>query len=196
MDHSTLLVLDTKTTCWENSASQPAGQFTEIIKIDVAYVNTKELTIIEEEEIYVLPKKSKISSYCEKAYGVSQDVLNKKGIAFPEAYRRLLIHYMSKDRFCAGWGLYDKHILERHSKSYELETLFGHPYQNILHMFALMTGEDIEQLSLRDALSRTGLQEHKNNAINVSNLFIKMAKGLKPNFQKKSPVLTLIKSLN
>lgn len=180
MDFSTLLILDCKTAVWENSAAQPTGQTNEIICIDLALIDTVKNEIKEQEKILVQPTKAKISPYCYKLYGISQSEIDSKGISFQEAYRKLRIYYMSRDRFWGSWGGYEKYILEKQYKlSGGLETLFTCPHFNIQHYFTLMTGNK-EEPFLTDALEQVGLEPSDNNAVDTANIYMRMAKGLRP----------------
>lgn len=178
MDYSTLFILDCKTTVWEHKSHQPAGQVSEIINIDVAVVDTVKNQITEHEKIYIKPVKSKVSEYCEKSFGIKQSQLDEDGLSFQEAYRRLRIYYMSKDRLWASWGNYERIILDKQCKSFELETLLSYQGHDIQHLFCLMTGN--ESPTINYALTYTETAPNSNTAVNIANIFIKMAKGLRP----------------
>lgn len=181
MDYSTLLFVDCKTTIWEKTSDQPPGHTNEIIGVDIALVDTNKNQIIEQEITYIKPKKSKISHYCEKLFGIKQSQLDENGVPFADIYRRLRIHYMSRDRLWAGWGLYEKYTLDKQCKALELEGLFSQPHHNAQHLYALMTGAtDSDNLpTIVQALKLCDLPSEENDAVNAANIYIKMAKGLR-----------------
>ncbi len=181
MDFSTLLVIDCKTTLWETAKEQPAGQTNDIICLDIALIDTVQNEIIEHEIIYVKPKKSKVSRFCESLFGIPQYKLDADGIAFEEAYRKLRVHYMSRDRFWASWGHYEKYVLDKQCKALELEPLFTTHCQDIKHLYGLMTGtRDESGIMLNDAIKQCDLKLTENSAYNAASIFTRMAKGLRP----------------
>jgi len=182
MDFSTLLVLDCKTTLWENTKDQPVGQSVEIICIDVALVNTTKNEVIEHEIIYVKPPKSKISPFCYGAFGISQAKLDADGIPFEQAYRRLRVHYMSRDRLWGSWGRCEKYALDKQCKALELEPLFITNHLDIQHLYSLMTGSKNETncITLADAATALELKTTINCAYDTAHVYMRMAKGLRP----------------
>jgi inhibitor of KinA sporulation pathway (predicted exonuclease) len=176
MDYSTLLFVDCKATIWEKEP--PSGQTSELIGIDLAVVDTVKNQVIEHESVLIKTRKSKISNYCEKVFGINQSALDTNGITFHEAYRKIRIHYMSRDRVWASWGAFDKWAIEKQCKISDLESLFQHPHSNMQHMFCIMTGV-VTDPSLDEALKYCDLSSTENRAYDCAQLFIRMAKGLR-----------------
>ena len=177
MDYSTLLFLDCKATVWEKEP--PNGQTSEIIGLDVAIVDTTKNQIVEQESMLVKTRKSKVSSFCERVFGIKQSKLDADGITFHEAYRRVRIHYMSRDRIWASWGVYDKYAIEKQCKSLDLESLFANPHTDVERLFYTMTGMS-NSPSLDEALKYCEISPSGNGAVDVANIFMRMAKGLRP----------------
>jgi inhibitor of KinA sporulation pathway (predicted exonuclease) len=180
MDYTTLLFLDCRSTAWEKPADQPAGQHTEITRVDIAVVDTRKNQITEQEIFYVKPAKSTISAYCERLFGVKQSTVDAKGVPFEELYRYLRIHHMSRDRFWAGWGTYDKYVIDKQCKLLGLENLFTQLHHNVQHMFALMSGDKEATPDLEDALKYCEIASTDNYAFDIANIYTRMAKGLRP----------------
>jgi len=181
MNFTNLLIVDCKTTVWENNKSRPAGHTDDIIALDIALIDTIKNQIVENDSLLVKPRISKISAYCEKLFGISQSFIDRKGIPFEEAYRKLRVNYMSRDQLWGSWGIYDKYSLDKQCKALSLESPFTQPHHNIQHWYALMTGEiAYDYVSLSDALKQSNIPSVENKAINVANIFINMAKGLRP----------------
>lgn len=182
MDFSTLLILDCKTALWENSKETPAGQTNEITCIDIAVVDTAKNEIVDHEIIYVKPKKAKISAYCEKIFSLSQAKIDADGVPFEQAYRRLRVHYMSRDRLWGSWGRYEKYSLDKQCKWSELENLFTTSHLDVQHLYALMIGLNNESncITIEEALKHTDIRSTDNNAYNTASVYMRMAKGLRP----------------
>ncbi len=175
--YSRLVVLDCKSTVWEKPADQPPGQSNEIIEVDVAVIDTAKHSIIEDEVIFVKPKRSKVSKFCEAVFNVSQGTLDKEGIAFKEAARRLRVHYFSKKSMWCSWSEYERNVLDKQCRSDKVEDLLSHQHLNLGYLFCLMTGLE-EAPSLDQALEYCNLSPNANDAINTANLFLRMAGGL------------------
>ncbi len=181
MDFTTLLVLDCKTTLWETTKEQPAGQTNDIICLDIALVDTTQNEVIEHEILFVKPKKSKVSRFCENLFGIPQSKLDADGISFEEAYRKLRVHYMSRDRLWASWGHYEKYVLDKQCKALELEPLFTTSCLDIKHLYGLMMGaESSDCVMLNDAIKQCDLKLTENSAYNAASIFTRMARGLRP----------------
>jgi len=197
MDFSTLLVLDCKTTIWENAKDQPAGQTNEIICVDVALVDTNKNEIVEHEIIYVKPKKSRVSLYCERLFGIPQYKLDANGISFDEAYRKLRVHYMSRDRLWASWGKYEKYTLDKQCKSLELDPLFTSTHLDIQHLYSLMMGAPADVITLGEAIKQCDAKMTDNCAYDAASIYMRMAKGLRPTVKTRIVVPThLNRSVN
>lgn len=193
MDYTNLLVLDCKTTMWENAADKPAGQSVEIINIDLAVVDTVKNQIIEREEIFIKPKTSKISAFCEKVFGIKQSKLDICGISFQEAYRRLRIYYTSRDKIWVSWDSYEKYHLDREAKNLGLESLFAQPHYGLQDLFKIMTGTN-NSISVSDAAKMIEMPLNDNVAVNIANIYLKMARGCRAPIRTKT--LEQLKSVN
>ena len=179
IDYTNLLILDCQMTLWDPEENKSNNTPLEIIKVDVALVDTAKGQVSEHETIYVKPIKAVITPYCENAYGISKATIEKEGVSFQEMYRRLRIHYMSRDRMWACWGTFDPYVLEKQSKALELEHLFYHQSTDIRELFSLMTGATNEP-TCRTALKQIDQKPVNNNAINIATVFLAMTKGLRP----------------
>lgn len=179
LNFSTLLILDSKTTLWEKPGDQPPGQSNEIIAIDVVLLDTDKLKILEKSQIFIKPKQSKVSNYCETVFGIKQSTIDEQGIPFQEAYRKLRVDFFSKENFWAAWNSFERYILERQCKAEGLEFLCSNQFLNIQYLFRIMTGLS-EQPTLEKALAYTGLTNCENNAESIAYIFMRMCKGLRP----------------
>lgn len=182
VDYTSLLFVDCKTTVWEKPADQPAGQSNELIGLDIAMVDTTKNQIVEQETILIRPKKSKIGSYCYKLFGITQSQIDEDGVAFGDIYRKMLVHYMSRDKLWGSWGIYERYALDKQCKALELETLFTKTHHNIQHLYSVMMGVsgDKEPATIDQAMKSCELPLSDNAAVNVAAIYLRMAKGLRP----------------
>lgn len=181
MDYTSLLIVGCKTTLWEKNADRPAGHTDDIIALDVALVDTTKNIIAEYDSYLVRPKISKVSSYCEKIFGVKQSCLDKDGLPFEEVYRKLLIHYMSRDRLWGSWGMLEKHAIEKQCKALGFKNLLSQNHNNMYHLYSLMVGgpTDNNYISIETAVKNCGITPNVNSAVNIANIFTRMARGLR-----------------
>lgn len=181
MDYTSLLIIDCRTALWEKAADIPAGQTEEIIALDVAVIDTNKNQIVESEAFLIKPHKAKVSKYCENLFGISQMSLDKNGVPWEDVYRKLRVHYMSRDKIWGTWGSYDKYVIDQQCKHFELEHLFRLTYHDLQKLYSTMIGLDTETkyLSVSQALQYSAEPLDSNRAINVAHLWIRMAAGLR-----------------
>ncbi len=186
MDYTTFLVVDAKTALWERAVDCPPGQTEEIIALDLALIDTNKLVFLDQDTILVKPAAAKISEYCYKATGIAQSDVDR-GIPFKEAYRKLRIDYMSRDRAWGSWGIYEKYAIDRQCKLMNIESPFKQPNDNIQRLYSQMIGLNTETnyISLSQAMQFSDEIPSRNRAVNVANLFMRMAKGLRPARSKR-----------
>jgi inhibitor of KinA sporulation pathway (predicted exonuclease) len=188
MDFTSLLIVDILTAVWEKPADMPAGQANDIIAADIVLVDTEKNQIIEKDSYLVKPKTSKISTHCEKLYGISQTHLDTLGVSFEEVYRRLRVHYMSRDRIWGSWGNLEKYALDKQCRQFELECLFTQTHLDIQRLYSIMTGFRGEYVSCIQALEKSFIESTSNRAVNIANIYMRMAKGLRQ--QPKSRIIS------
>lgn len=182
MDYSSLLFLDCRMTL---SDGQNNKFVNEVIRLDVALVDTAKNTVAEQEIIYVKPEKTKITANCIKHFGISQAQIDTMGVPFSEAYRRLRVHHMSRDRLWSDWGSLTRMILDKQCRSLNMESLFNQQYFNLRHIFSLMVGAPNEA-NLNDAVKYCSTPSFENRAVAVAHIYLQTAKGLKPPFIKNA----------
>lgn len=181
-----VLVLDVESTCWEPPEVQPTNEISEVIEIGLAVVNTKELTIVENESIIIRPQKSKLSKFCTKLTTLTQEYVDQ-GITFQAAMETLRKTYKANDRLFVSWGDYDRKIFARNCEDYGVKYPFGPRHLNFRNNFALLHGLSAE-LGMDGALEHLGMKldgtHHRgvDDARNIANLLINTLKRFRSSF--------------
>ncbi|XP_078426247.1 3'-5' exoribonuclease 1 isoform X3 [Cetorhinus maximus] len=87
MYYDYICVIDFEATCEENN---PPEYLHEIIEFPVALVNTRTLEIEDTFQEYVKPElKPKLTEFCTKLTGITQDMVDKAG-SFPDVLQRVV----------------------------------------------------------------------------------------------------------
>lgn len=143
-----VVVVDIEMTCWDGSP--PDGQTKEIIEIGVCLLNAVTLEISKPRRIFIKPENSTLSEYCIKLTGITQDILDVKGISCDKARNILLDEFKLAERVWAGWGT-DDVALEQ-----GLNFKFNPSYINLCSLFSVFTGSQ-KRVGLNRALNSVGL---------------------------------------
>lgn len=169
-----VLIIDIESTCWEQDT--PKEQMSEIIEVGVCILNVSTLNIEDNFNLIVKPQKSKISSFCTKLTGWTQNKVDK-GISLSEACDILCKQYKSSKRTWASYGDYDRKQFERQCRDpeYGAKYPFGPTHLNIKNLFALKHKLP-KEVGMDKALNLIGLQlegihhNGKDDAINISKI--------------------------
>ena len=175
-----VLVIDVESTCWEPPEVQPTNEISEIIEVGIAVVNTKTLTIVENDSIIIRPEKSKVSKFCTKLTTLTQEYVDQ-GTTFGAAMAILKKNYDSKNRTFVSWGDYDRKMFERNCRDYNVDYPFGPRHMNLKNSFAVFHGLSREP-GLDKALEHLGLNlegtHHRgvDDAKNIAIIFLNVLK--------------------
>jgi inhibitor of KinA sporulation pathway (predicted exonuclease) len=134
-------VIDLEATCWEGEP--PEGQHKEIIEIGICPVDTKTGSLLTPGSYPVIPQMSKISPFCTKLTGWTEEELNHKGDYFRNTLPTLATAYGIRKCGWASWGEYDRIQFEKNCELYQIHYPFkpsGHI--NVKFLFAMLMGED------------------------------------------------------
>jgi inhibitor of KinA sporulation pathway (predicted exonuclease) len=134
-----VLVIDVESTCWEAPEQPGPNEFSEIIEIGIAVVNTQTLKMVENDSIIVRPQNSRVSKFCTKLTTLTQDYVDQ-GMTFQAAAKVLRDQYLSENRTFVSWGDYDRKMFEKNSKSYGVKYPFGPRHMNLKNCFAMLHG--------------------------------------------------------
>lgn len=136
---SKVLVIDVESTCWELPEKPGHGEFSEIIEIGLAVVDTDKLVIEHNEGILVSPQSSRVSKFCTKLTTLTQGMVDK-GVTFQEAMKRLQTEFHSGDRTFISWGDYDRKMFEKNCHDYGVRYPFGPRHMNLKNSFTILNG--------------------------------------------------------
>ena len=143
------LVIDFEATCW--MGPPPEGMHNEIIEIGIAGVNYKTKEIEFKESIIIKPLSSEISAFCTKLTTIDQELIDREGVTFEEACRKLRDKFKSKDRIWLSWGEYDKNQIQKDCDLRGVENPFGRTHFNLKPLFSFAFGIH-KDLSVSSAL--------------------------------------------
>lgn len=136
------MVIDLETTCWETPQEQ-GTQTTDITEIGVAIVDLRTRTLETSHQIYVLPTRSIVSAFCTALTGITQQLLNEKGIPFPVAWDRLEEFVREHNTGTwASWGDFDRLELQRACAWYKEDWILPRTHFNIKQLEATARGRD------------------------------------------------------
>jgi inhibitor of KinA sporulation pathway (predicted exonuclease) len=79
-----ILIIDLESTCFEGMPRSEQNQITEIIEIGITEVNTIKKHIIRTDSWLVKPQKTAITDYCTKLTGISDLMVQEKGLSLQD----------------------------------------------------------------------------------------------------------------
>jgi len=150
-----IVVIDVESTCWRNGP--PAGQESEIIEIGIAVLDVHSHEISGRDAILVKPERSRVSDFCEELTSLTQEVLDREGIAFADACAKLAETYSTRTRTWASYGSYDRKMFERQCLERAVKYPFGATHLCLKNLFAL-TQRLRREVGMSTALRRAGLE--------------------------------------
>ena len=151
-----LIIIDVESTCWEGEP--PVDQLSEVIEIGICCLNMTSGVISDPVSIYIEPKHSTVSEFCTKLTGITQELLDSKGIPFPKAAEILKSEYQLDKRGWASWGDYDRKMMDSMFTMYSLKNLIAKTtHINLKNLHALMY-ELKRELGTGAALNMMGFQ--------------------------------------
>jgi inhibitor of KinA sporulation pathway (predicted exonuclease) len=173
---STVLVIDVESTCWEFPEKPDLDDFSEIIEIGLAVVDTDKLVIEHNEGILVKPQNSRVGKFCTKLTTLTQSMVDK-GIFFQDACKRLKTEFHAGDRTFISWGDYDRKMFQKNARDYGVQYPFGPRHMNLKNSFTILHGLSCEP-GMDNALDHLKLKldgtHHRgvDDARNIANILI------------------------
>lgn len=168
-------VIDLESSCWEAPEIKPCDQFSEIIEIGIAVVDTKKFEVVENDSIIIRPQNSKISKFCTKLTTLTQEIVDQ-GVTY-QAAMEIIKKYKTYNRTFISWGDYDRKMFETNCKDYKVGYPFGPRHLNLKNCFTILHGLDSEP-SVSRALDHLGLKfegtPHRgdSDAFNIAKILI------------------------
>lgn len=136
-----ILVIDVESTCNENKNGKLQEEFvSEIIEIGYTVLNYKINEIKESGSIIVKPLRSVVTLFCNQLTGLTQEIVDR-GISWAEACKTLEQDLISGGRLWSSYGNYDKTMLEKMCKMYNVKYPMVLQHLNVKALNTVMTGE-------------------------------------------------------
>lgn len=141
-DGTNLLVVDLEATCWQTD-SERKNQANEIIEIGYAVLDLKELKILENKAIMVVPTTSKISPFCTQLTTLkAEDVTLEAGaLPYGKALQSIKAVMDKYDVFSwASYGDYDRTMFVRQCNRECFINPMPRKHMNISHLVEQING--------------------------------------------------------
>jgi len=171
-----ILFLDVESTCYEILSDE---NISEVIEIGLCDLNGKLF-----EPILIKPQYSEVTDYCTELTSITKYQIEKEGVSPNEAYK-LLNDIFSKYNTWASYGEYDKIILTKMCKLYNININFP-KHINVRKLFSqnVMNSQNPKDspINPKDSLELIGHEfvgkNHRANddAINIAKLYRMMPK--------------------
>jgi inhibitor of KinA sporulation pathway (predicted exonuclease) len=173
-------VLDTELTCYADGVF-PEGEKQEIIEFGLTTINLDQLEIIKTVSIPVIPVMSTVSPYCTQLTGWTMAKLQKQGVTYAEACRRLTAKHGALGRLLVVDSIGDVISVRNQCALMGVPFPFGEEHFNVSTHFNLVTRQK-RKLSLEEKLAVLGLQfegvQHRAapDSANIARLLIELIK--------------------
>ncbi len=150
-----LIIVDLEATCWEGYHA-PKGQTNEVLEIGVCLLDMTTFEITQKQSLLVRPTESIISEFCTRLTTITQDLVDREGMAFSEACERLETEYDSSHRLWGAWGSFDYTLMSQQCKRRNVRYPFIKQYVNFKRVFQDTHGK---RLGLKFALEAVELPQ-------------------------------------
>ncbi|MBK7750630.1 MAG: exonuclease domain-containing protein [Candidatus Obscuribacter sp.] len=149
-------VIDLEMSCYPGGVF-PDGERQEIIEIGLTTVDLMTRRIITTRSLPIIPTMSSISPFCTELTGWTEAALNKQGMSFEEAIRRLTEKYGSLNRLLVSDSAGDRKMVDWQCAMFGLKSPFGDDELNVSVLFSMAT-RVYRNVSLEEKLLRVGLK--------------------------------------
>ena len=133
-----IIIIDLEATCWQGPV--PKGQENEIIEIGLAVLDVTTGTITKNQGFLIQPQRSNVSPFCTELTTITQELLDKNGIAFEAAIAKLVADYQPDLYTWASYGQYDLNMLKKQCKTFGIPYPMGVEHINVKILFAEVFG--------------------------------------------------------
>lgn len=158
-----IIVIDIEATCWETQEETLLNQ-REIIEIGICKLIVSTGQIENKQSFYIQPEASEVSDFCTRLTGITKEKLEKEGTTLRKALKKINSKYSAKYRTYAGYGEFDKEIIELECKAKAIDNPFRNDYLNIKTLFSLTHLQE-QPLGLLKELELVGIPfEGKNHS--------------------------------
>jgi inhibitor of KinA sporulation pathway (predicted exonuclease) len=171
--------VDVEATCWDGPP--PDKQFSEIIEIGLAVIDTKSLKILTSTSWIIKPTWSQVSAFCTNLTGItSNEVAN--GISLQQACSEIRKKYNSRDLAWCSYGDYDRKMFLSDCTKKGASYPFSDTHINTKGMFNYLLPQKMSSCGLQAAAASLGImwegQAHRGevDATNLAYVMIELAK--------------------
>jgi inhibitor of KinA sporulation pathway (predicted exonuclease) len=176
-------VLDLELSCYPDGKF-PADERQEIIEIGLTTVDLRKLEIVAVRSIPVKPTMSSISPFCTELTGWTEAALNKQGVDFEEAVRRVVEKHGAKNRLLVSDSAGDRKFFDWQCAMFGKPSPFGDFELNVSVDYSIYA-QQFENVSLDDKLEKLGLRfegrRHRadSDSMNIARLFIELKRRMR-----------------
>jgi inhibitor of KinA sporulation pathway (predicted exonuclease) len=173
-------VLDTELTCYADGVF-PEGEKQEIIEFGLTPVNLRTLTIGKPISIPVKPVMSSVTPFCTELTGWTLAKLNKQGVPYAEACRRIAAKHGSGSRLLVTDSNGDVASVRQQCALMGVANPFGEDHLNVAQLFSMITGQR-RNLGLVEMLEALGLsfegRQHRADidSFNIARVLVELLK--------------------
>jgi inhibitor of KinA sporulation pathway (predicted exonuclease) len=155
-DLSRILVIDLEATCWQGA--RPPGEGPEVIEIGNAVLHVADLHVEPGPELLVRPERSTVSEFCTELTGITQEIVDERGVTFAEALGVLRESHGDLTRMVwASYGEYDRRKLTEECRHHRIPFPLHDTHINVKRLVALTAGWTHES-GMAGAMRRVGLE--------------------------------------
>ncbi len=122
-----IIIVDLECTCWE-TASDGVGKTMEIIEVGLAMYDGDNQMVTREPVCLIKPVYSTVSPFCTKLTSLTQGMLLSMP-TWDQVYKGLYQEYAHY--IWASFGDFDRSMLERQAKLFEVPVPFSHQHINV-----------------------------------------------------------------
>jgi inhibitor of KinA sporulation pathway (predicted exonuclease) len=171
-------VLDTELTCYADGVF-PQGEKQEIIEFGLTTVDLRTLQIVKTVSIPVIPVMSTVTPFCTELTGWTMAKLQKQGVTYAEACRRLLAKHGSLNRLLVTDSNGDLASVREQCALMGVDFPFGDDHHNVSSLLSVITGQR-RNMGLVENLAQLGLafegRQHRADvdSANIARVYIKV----------------------
>lgn len=143
-----IIIVDIESTCWEKEI--PLGEESEIIEIGICSFDIGSAQPLDKSTLVVKPLRSSVSPFCTQLTTLTQDIVNE-GISFEKACSILVEKYLTRSRYWASYGEYDRLMFEKQCLARNVNYPFSPEHINVKTLFSIIMGIP-KQVGMGEAL--------------------------------------------
>ena len=165
-----IVVVDVESTCWDRDDKSAVDN--EIIEIGVCTLDPVTFERAGKYSYLVLPENGKVSAFCTKLTGHTQEELECHGGPLRYKIDGLRSTYALKNRMWASYGDYDRNQFRRECEAKSIKYPFGSTHLNVKNLFAIAMGlpKEVGMAAALEMLEMPLEGQHHNGADDAWNI--------------------------